>query len=93
MIVPPKKIDADGRVSDFVEGRELSRRRQDLPELHALNGALYLARRDLLLERNELLPEPSYAYGMPGERSLDLDDAWDLRLLRWIMEERHHEAA
>ncbi|MCA9520057.1 MAG: acylneuraminate cytidylyltransferase family protein [Myxococcales bacterium] len=57
-------------------------RRQDLPPVYALNGALYLVRREVLLVERTLCPEEeTRAYVMPRERSIDVDDAYDLTLV------------
>lgn len=80
-----KCVDADGRVSDFLPGATPVARRQDLPPVFALNGAIYLGRTDVLLSRRTWYTERTYAYIMPAERSLDIDTAWDLALAEWAL--------
>ena len=63
-------------------------RRQELEQIYALNGAIYLARRDSLLARDSFYAERTYAYVMPPERSIDVDDPWDLHLCDLILRDR-----
>ena len=57
-------------------------RRQDLPETYVLNGAIYIARCDWLLEHRSFIGEGTLAYKMPLERSIDIDTADDFELFR-----------
>jgi len=60
-------------------------RRQDLEPIYALNGAIYLIRREPLLERQTFYGPKTYAYVMPPERSIDVDTEWDLHLCDLIL--------
>ena len=60
-------------------------RRQDLPPAYALNGAIYVNRRDSLLHSKTLCPAGATAYVMPPERSLQVDSNWDLYLVDSIL--------
>lgn len=57
-------------------------RRQDLPPVYVLNGAIYIARTDWLRENKSFVGEETVAYLMPKERSLDIDTAQDFELFR-----------
>jgi CMP-N,N'-diacetyllegionaminic acid synthase len=52
-------------------------RRQDLPPVYVLNGAIYIARIDWLRETKSFVGEETIAYLMPKERSVDIDNAAD----------------
>lgn len=60
-------------------------RRQDLPPVYQLNGAIYVTRRKILLEEERLLGANTLAYVMPRERSVDIDTHIDLKLAELIM--------
>jgi len=83
-----KQIDGAGRMTDFIKLDQPFLRRQDLPEAYALNGAIYVVRRTVLLERETFFPENTYAYVMPAERSLDVDTTWDLYLADLVLRDR-----
>lgn len=74
-----------------VEGNKLQRllsdvdrvtRRQDLPPIYTLNGAIYIAQIDWLRANKSFLGVETVAYLMPKERSLDIDTAQDFELFR-----------
>jgi CMP-N-acetylneuraminic acid synthetase len=79
-----KRISADGRLEDFMAHPPIVRR-QDLEPIYALNGAIYLIRREPLLERQTFYGPKTYAYVMPPERSIDVDTEWDLHLCDLIL--------
>ena len=64
-------------------------RRQDLPPAYALNGSLYLNRRESLLRDHTFLPPGTLGYVMPPERSLDVDTPWDFHLAELVLRDRH----
>ena len=80
-----KAIDAQGRLSPFVDTPLSESRRQDLPPVYAINGAIYLVKRTVLQERRSWCPAGALAYVMPAERSLDVDTPWDLKLADLIL--------
>jgi CMP-N,N'-diacetyllegionaminic acid synthase len=57
-------------------------RRQDLPEVYALNGAVYAAEVDWIRANKAFLMENTLGYVMPRERSLDIDTEFDLSLAK-----------
>lgn len=74
-----KRLLPSGRITSL-GGRASERRRQDLEPLFIPNGAIYLARTDVLTRRRTWYTERTYGYVMPPERSLDIDAPLDLVL-------------
>ncbi len=62
-------------------------RRQDYTLVYKTNGAVYLTRRDVLMEHNSLLGERTKPLVMPVERSVDIDTELDFRVAETLMEE------
>ena len=58
----------------------LPSRRQDMPEVYALNGAVYVAEVEWLRETRSFLTPETAAYVMPPGRSLDIDTELDFRI-------------
>jgi CMP-N,N'-diacetyllegionaminic acid synthase len=83
-----KIIDAGGYLHDFISTTQPVTSRQDLPVVYALNGAIYAARRTLLLEQESWYVGGTLAYVMPPERSLDIDAPWDLYLAELLLRDR-----
>ncbi|NEO35169.1 MAG: acylneuraminate cytidylyltransferase family protein [Moorea sp. SIOASIH] len=80
-----KGIDPVGKLVNLFTSNETYTRRQDLPPAYALNGALYFAQCQVLIEKATFYTEQTYAYVMPTERSLDIDTSWDLYLAELIL--------
>lgn len=81
-----KSISDDGKLADFLPLERDYVRRQDLPPAYVLNGAIYMARAQLILEKRTYYSDDTYAYVMPRERSLDIDTAWDLHLAELLLQ-------
>ncbi len=88
-----KRVEPDGRLSDFLSLDREYPRRQDLPPAYVLNGAIYLARAQMLLQERTYYARDTYAYVMPRERSLDIDTAWDLHLAELLLKETEDNEA
>jgi CMP-N,N'-diacetyllegionaminic acid synthase len=82
-----KRISQEGLLQDL-EGGASTARRQDLQAAYALNGAIYLTRASWLAEHKTFYAAETYAYVMPEERSLDVDEPWDLHLCELILRDR-----
>ena len=73
-----------GRMCPVVPGIE-GRRRQDLPEAYALNGAVYVAEIAWLRANGKFMSPETVASLMPRERSVDIDSAHDLIIAKAII--------
>ena len=84
-----RKITEEGRLADFMADvpppGSTERRRQNWPPAYVENGAIYLTRTTVLLERRTFLPEKTIPYIMPMQRSLEIDNAWDMRLVEAVI--------
>lgn len=74
-----------GSMKDFLRVEILHRGRQELPVFYRLNGAVYLAEVDYLHEHHGFFGPNTFAYKMPGERSIDIDSAMDFKLASLLM--------
>ncbi|MDB9891139.1 acylneuraminate cytidylyltransferase family protein [Alphaproteobacteria bacterium] len=81
------QCNAAQRLEPFIKGRPDLTRRQDLPPAYVLNGALYLARTEWLLERKDFIGPETLGYIMPPERSVDLDTQQDWRWVEFLIEQ------
>lgn len=63
-------------------------RRQDYdPPAYMRNGAIYLTRRDVLMEKDSIWGEKIRPYIMPPERSIGVDSDLDMKLVELIINE------
>jgi len=75
-----RRLDAAGALHDFLPVTDKPERRQDFPPAYALNGALFLATPEAVLDQSTFEPPGTLAYVMPRERALDIDTPLDLQL-------------
>lgn len=83
------KIGEDGYLTPFLENSERGRR-QDLPLVHATNGAIYIGYADYYRESGTFFGERTIAFNMPQSRSLDVDTEWDIRVADLLLTGRVH---
>jgi N-acylneuraminate cytidylyltransferase len=67
-------------------------RRQDLPQVYTLNGAVYVAKQSWLRSTRDFKAEGCVAYRMPVERSVDVDTYPDLQLIESYLAQRDSAA-
>lgn len=60
-------------------------RRQDLPSVYSLNGAMYFARTDWLRTHRTFIGPETLGYLMPSERSVDIDTPLDWRIAELLL--------
>ena len=80
------KLSEDDRLVSLLEPLNGVSRRQDLPQVFALNGAIYIAKVDWLLKNKSFLSPQTVAYQMSKEKSIDIDDSLDFQRFRKLVE-------
>jgi CMP-N,N'-diacetyllegionaminic acid synthase len=81
------------RVRPFLENVPEYTRRQDLPPVYRLNGAVYVTRRRVLMEDNRVLGEDTRGLVMDAESSVDIDTLLDFKVAALILRERQNANA
>jgi CMP-N,N'-diacetyllegionaminic acid synthase len=71
----------------IVETSVEATRRQDLPKVYVLNGAIYVADATWLRRTRTFLTKETVAHVMPAERSLDIDTESDFQTFKRIVTE------
>jgi N-acylneuraminate cytidylyltransferase len=85
------RCDPDGFLQPIIDNAEIPFRRQDLPEVLLLNGAVYVARCEWLKQSRSFLTAETLGYRMPLERSLDIDTEFDLTQADKLLTRCRHE--
>lgn len=67
----------ENKLINILEPLENLSRRQDLPTIYTLNGAIYIAKVEWLLKIEKFVNTETIAYLMPKNRALDIDDIND----------------
>lgn len=76
---------ADDQLEALLPNFQLTRR-QDLPPVYSLNGAIYLARTEWLRQQKKFISEGTVSYEMPVQRSIDIDSESDFQQLKIFLE-------
>lgn len=84
------KIDKNGKMESLIKSEEIPTRRQDLRKTYSLNGAIYVAKIDKLIDSKSFLTPSTLAYIMKKEHSIDIDNELDLKLCEWYLDEYSH---
>jgi CMP-N-acetylneuraminic acid synthetase len=86
-----KRIE-NGRLLPFNLVEKEGTRRQDChPPAYIRNGAVYLTRRDIIMNANSIWGEVIRPYVMPPERSVNIDGELDLKLAEALIRERQEQ--
>lgn len=80
------RLGSDQSLQQFLDSPPVTRR-QDLPPVFALNGALYYAQSHWLRQGRRLVGAETLAYVMPRERSVDIDNLLDWRMAELLLKE------
>jgi N-acylneuraminate cytidylyltransferase len=80
-------LDDRGRITPLLGWTHVNARRQEMPKVYALNGAVYVADVAWLLKQRSFVSADTVAYAMPPERSIDIDTPADLKAARGLVEE------
>jgi N-acylneuraminate cytidylyltransferase len=88
-----KRIEDNRLIPYCIEEKEGTRRQEYQPPAYLRNGAIYLTRRQILMEHSSLWGEVIRPYVMPHERSINIDNEIDLKLVEILMRERLHRTA
>lgn len=76
----------DGRLEPYCVPEPEGTRRQDYsPPAYMRNGALYLTRRDVLMERGSIWGDVIRPMVMPPERSVGVDSELDMKLVELLL--------
>lgn len=84
------RLDESRRMTPVIDSVSRDSRRQELPKVYALNGAVYVSRAKCLQENKTFVTGKTVAYIMPKERSIDIDTEIDLICLQAIIAEGYH---
>jgi len=83
------RIDERGFLAPFLAtGGEDQRRNAARPAAYARNGAIFLTRRDVLMEQNSISGARALPYVMPEERSTDIDTRYDFLVAEALLSDR-----
>lgn len=81
------ELPGDLSMKDFLPEKYKNIRSQDLPVYYRLNGAVYISAVEYFLNNKGFFGADTYAYVMPNNRSIDIDNKIDFELCKIMMNE------
>ncbi|MEK4248255.1 acylneuraminate cytidylyltransferase family protein [Paenibacillus sp. FSL W7-1287] len=81
-------INGKNQIRPLIKQEHFALRRQELPPVYLLNGAVYVAKCDKLLQSKSFLTEETLAYVMPEDHSHDIDSEMDFAMCEYIINTR-----
>jgi CMP-N,N'-diacetyllegionaminic acid synthase len=82
----------EGRLIPYLEPENGRMAAHELPELYVRNGSVYASRRHVI-ECDQVIGVDCRAYVMPRERSIDINDTFDLAFAEFLIERSSRNAA
>lgn len=82
------KLDDDMKLNPFVQNDEKINRRQNLPKVYVLNGAIYVAESGFIMETKSFLTEETVGYRMSDENSVDIDTEMEFAYCKCLIKRR-----
>ncbi|KQL36746.1 cytidylyltransferase domain-containing protein [Psychrobacillus sp. FJAT-21963] len=82
------KVDNNGHMEQIIDQDNYAVRRQDLPNVFSLNGAVYVAQIESLKNTKSFLNEETVAFKMPRSRSMDIDTEEDFLWCEWLLSKK-----
>ena len=83
-------LDDDLSMKDFLKEEVLNKRSQDLQKYYRLNGAIYICKREKLLEaKSFFLKDKIFAYLMDRRASIDIDEELDYEICQLLMNKNY----
>jgi CMP-N,N'-diacetyllegionaminic acid synthase len=79
------RINNQGLLQLLDSNREIPYQRQKAKKTYVLNGAVYVGRRESLIEKQSFLTPETIPYIMPNTRSIDIDDIDDFEYCEYLL--------
>jgi CMP-N-acetylneuraminic acid synthetase len=86
-----KRIENNQLLPFCIEEKEGTRRQDYRPAAYRRNGAIYLTRRDVLMEKDSIWGRIIRPYVMPPERSINVDSELELKLVELMVREQNRK--
>ena len=84
-----KRIENNQLLPYSIEEKEGTRRQDCQPPAYIRNGAIYMTRRDVLIEKDSIWGQVIRPYIMPAERSINVDSELELKFVELMVREQN----
>ena len=87
-VMKMKKLVGDQLVNYIDQGFWDMRPRQVLPDIYIRNGSIYMIRRDILIEKGQLIGKKCLGLVMNDEESVNIDSPLEFKLAELLLKEK-----
>ncbi len=84
------KLEEDGSMYHFIDSNKVGARQEE-ETYYRLNGAIYIQKTEILMNKQNLYNEKSYAYIMDQLHSVDIDQEIDFLVAEVLMKQYNHQ--
>jgi len=85
------EIDSSGKVNICKKPDKPVKRRQDAPHVYSMNAAIYIWKREVLLQQDSLFLERTGIFLMDEEKAFDIDSYLDFYIVECLMKKREND--
>jgi len=82
------KLPENLSMKGFISEKQYNKRSQEIEPYYRFNGAIYISKVNSFLEHMNIYDDKCYAYIMPRNRSYDIDDKDDFRIVEALLTEK-----
>lgn len=82
------KLDENKNIQPIFETESKTLRRQELPKVYTLNGAVYVSTLNQIMQVESFITRDTKGYIMPQERSYDIDNEIDFTICDFLIRKR-----
>ena len=75
-------------MKNFITEKNYNKRRQDIEPYYRFNGALYISKVKTFMKHKNIYNDKCYAYIMDRNKSFDIDNELDLKIVEAIMKDK-----
>lgn len=79
------RLPVDGCMKNFLKPAFRNKNRQELSVFYKINGAVYVFKNSYIKRAKSFFGKKTFAYVMPPERSMDIDDEIDLEFAEFML--------
>ncbi len=78
-------VESKGFLIPLLKAGKKIYRRQNLPQVYSINGAVYVCKIRVLKRERTFVPKKSVGFIMPRQRSIDIDEMHDFKLAEMLL--------
>lgn len=83
-----KTLDSYNKINEFIKCDTPNANRQELPKVYRPNGAIYVFKKEIILNERTYYTNKSFGYIMDREYSIDIDTLYDFNITELLIKKK-----